>query len=159
MNYALPDAAREWIAAALKGMPTGIVIELGSGEGTPLLRKAVAPHTVFSVEHDKRFLEYADVIVPLSKGWYSKSAFVECVPNPSKVRALIVDGPPGVIGREGITGAMHFFPAKVPMLIDDVHRPAEMAIALELGRIRKQPVVVHSAPKRRAFATIGWDRL
>lgn len=130
------------------------IVELGSGEGTLLLRDL---GRVVSIEHDETFLRHqpgAEFIhAPIKGGWYDPEAIRGELPD--KYDCLIVDGPPGDIGRCGLLNHMDLF-QKVPILIDDIQRRPEAELALLLGQKRGQGVSFHHLTSGRGFATVGW---
>jgi hypothetical protein len=138
----------------------GAVVELGSGHGSARIAEHLPSGLVFySVEHDRRFIglvaQTTYIYAPIVDGWYAR-ADLNQLPERDTIQALIVDGPPGEIGRAGLLRHLDLFPARVPMIIDDVHRPDELALAREIGRRRNQEPKIHHCADR-AFAVIGWD--
>lgn len=152
MSFQLPAEAFSFLRHHLP--PTATIVELGSGEGTLLLREM---GQVCSIEHDETWIrEYPGanyIHAPIVEGWYDPAAIRGKLP--SKYDCLIVDGPPGGIGRAGLLEHLDLF-AEVPLLIDDVHRSVERELAIALARKRKTTLSVHYLTSGRAFATIGW---
>jgi hypothetical protein len=132
------------------------VVELGSGEGTARLVRQFK--RVVSVEHDPAWVGRIDgaeyVHAPIADGWYDVDAMTGKLPEYPD--AVIVDGPPGTIGRQGLYRHLELF-GNAPMLIDDVHRRAEMDLAHGIAMHRKAGLSIHFLAGGRAFATIGWD--
>lgn len=152
-GYCLADEVHAHVAMWLEGRGSSIVVELGSGAGTPKLRERIAPHRLISIEHSNRFEEFCDVYAPLKGNWYHPAVLRRKLPE--QIDLVIVDGPPGTIGRNGLLDHLDLFPDRVPMLIDDVHREAEMRMALWLSKRRYQAFTVHPLSHGRAYATMG----
>jgi hypothetical protein len=156
-NAMLPPQAIAWLGERLRGA-TGAVVELGSGHGSALLA-GVIPDTcrLFSIEHDAKFVglvpQTTYVHAPIRSSWYDAAVIDAALPPASDIAALVIDGPPKAIGRAGVLAHLDRF-GSGPVLIDDVHRPAERQLAAEIARRRGVPVVIHACDQR-AFATIG----
>lgn len=178
--WALPAEARRWIEDHIP--PGGVVLELGSGSGSPLLRNYF--DRVVSVEHAAGFLwryprvEYAFAPlkpVPLSTGAGARRAIPRGGPNPTwydpdKVKAavdsagayslLIVDGPPGS-SRVGMLSFLEVFGPQLlqaHVLIDDTDRMADAVVARELAVRLGRRVKEHPAPSRgstKQFSTLS----
>ncbi len=163
-NSMLPPEVAPWIGERLAAMrATGTVVELGSGHGTARLSAALPPHcNLMSIEHDERFVDLVAgskyVHARIVNGWYNRVKVKSMLPHPSKICALIVDGPPAKVGkgRTALLDHLDLFPPLVPILLDDVNRTAEMLMAKEIGQRRKQRVYLHHSSGGRMFATIGW---
>ena len=148
----LPPEARAWLAAHLPSR-AGFVLEFGSGHGSRLLQDAIAPAGLISIEHDERFMEFADIYAPIRDGWYDADAIAPHIPD--QLLAVVVDGPPAKIGRRGLLANLHLFPEGVPFLLDDAHRPDDLEVAQELAWRLDTACNVHQCGER-AFATVGW---
>ncbi len=158
----LPAEVPHWVGGRLAAMKArGTVVELGSGHGSAVLAAALPSSCrLMSIEHDERFLNLTTsssyVHAPIAQGWYDAAKVRASLPH--DIVALVVDGPPGSLGngRLGLLDHLDLFQALVPMIIDDVNRPAEAQLANEIGRRRGQPVHIHQLGGGRAFAVIGW---
>ena len=116
-SWALPAKAIEWIKDSFDHGST--ILELGSGQGTGVLSKYFK---MISIEHDERFLNkyQSDYIhAPIKDGWYDSKVMTSKVPQIS-YDLLIVDGPPRIIGREGMLFHLNLFRNDRPALFDDV---------------------------------------
>ena len=133
----LPPEAFVWIDENVK--QGGCILEFGSGNGSQRLAQG---YNVWSIEHDKEWLGIASVnylhcrIVdnPVSTsvgemGWYDPSTFSVL---PSEVDLIVVDGPPGDIGRSGLLNYLDILPKARIMLVDDVDREAEANLLKQL---------------------------
>ena len=138
-NWMLPPEAFEWIES---NIPEGSrILEFGSGHGSERLARR---YDVWSVEHDEEWLGITPVnyvhapIVDNEAssavgeiGWYDPSALQES--RPESVALIIVDGPPGSIGRTGLIAHIDLLPATEQFLIDDVDREAEESLLAALA--------------------------
>ena len=135
LDWMLPASAFAWIN---QNVPKGsTILELGSGYGSRVLAES---YELFSIEHDRdwvgRFGSVLYIYAPIVDNWYCPKTILEQAPEFYDL--LIIDGPPGVIGRLGLLDHLNLFAwGPTPVLIDDLHRKSErdMADALqaELG--------------------------
>jgi len=126
-DWSLSIHTFNWIRKNLK---QGTILELGSGAGSHRLSKH---YTVYSVEHDEKWLNKYNtnyIYAPIIDGWYDPS-FLDDLP---RYDLLIIDGPPGVIGREGILKHLDKFQTDIPIILDDTNREAEKALALQISK-------------------------
>lgn len=135
-----------------------VIIELGCGRGTDRLCD-IAP--VITIEHDpvwaRRCTSRAEChVAPLAGDplWYD-AGIVRTALSGIEYQCVVVDGPPGRIGRSGILEHLDLFD-DVPFLVDDTDRPADAVIAREIARRRGYEARLHRGSHRRMFATIGW---
>ncbi len=173
-DWSLPTAATKWLT---EHVPHGsTVLELGSGAGT---RRLVGAFDVVTVEHDPAFMPGEGPIcpyivqsgethtirvrsgethtiryvhAPIVDGWYDADVIREI---PTDYAAIIVDGPPGKIGRFGFAENLALFNTDVVILFDDVHREAEWMLALTVAEWVQRPIETHKLADGRAFAVIG----
>lgn len=135
--------------------PMSAVVELGSGEGTAALVEMFG--RVHTVEHDEAFVGKVPgahyIHAPIVDGWYSRDVLRERLPH--RYDCLIVDGPPGDIGRAGLLKNLDLFP-RVPVVVDDVHRKPDFEIAAAIAQAWGEHLSVHHLTTGRAFASIGW---
>jgi len=130
-GYAIAEETYKWI---LKNLPKGkTILELGSGKGTVELTKH---WKVYSIEHDKRWLRYAEksnyIYAPIISygkkkqyNWYDRKIIKRKIPK--EYDLLLVDGPTGNIGREGFLRNIGLFKMNIPIIIDDTQREKYMA--------------------------------
>ena len=115
-----------------------VILELGSGMGSRSLAEIC---TVFSVEHDERFLDihqsvnyiHAPLIdiEPLSafneNKWYDSEAIRKNLPE--KIDLVLVDGQPEKYGRSGLLHHLDIFGENCIWIIDDVLREKDQKLA------------------------------
>jgi len=107
------------------------VLEIGAGTGTEALSKL---YEVTSIEHDPVWFNlYPDVnyihapLVDFEDGyfvtntmWYDREA-LQNLPMLDKFDAIIIDGPPGNVGRGGFLKNIDLFKSDL-YIFDDTHR-------------------------------------
>lgn len=107
-----------------------LAVECGSGQSTQVLRESA--RWVISLEHDEKWAEDTRKFVTatngeirrvsLVDGWYETSL-------PDGIGFVLIDGPPGYIGRHATLP--HLLPLLAPhavVWLDDVDRPGERSI-------------------------------
>lgn len=117
-------------------LPDGsTIVEFGSGTGTIELSKF---YKVYSIEHDEKWLNVSKeskyIYAPIIDGWYC----VESIKNGLKdvdYDLILVDGPPGVIGRGGILNFLDSLDTSKPIILDDTNRRDEMEITIKCAEI------------------------
>ena len=151
------NISEELFLHILHSLPeNGVLLELGSGSGSGELVKYC---DVYSIEHDKNWLNkypvhyiYAPIQNYGSYKWYNNSRLSEELP--STYHAILVDGPPGIIGRIGFLNQRHLFNLSVPIFIDDVQRRAEMHLLITLARILKKSYRIIKCKDRKSYGII-----
>lgn len=128
------DTFYDWIIENLEEGKT--LLELGSGETTI---KLCEKYEVYSVEHDEKFIGLAKksnyIHAPIKSygkyRWYDidKLEIIKTL----KYDMILVDGPTGIIGRQGFLYNLNLFDISVPIIIDDTNRKPELLIANRLG--------------------------
>ncbi len=140
----------------------GVILELGSGEGT----KRLAEHyKMYSVEHDKEWMDkynstyfYSPLRwhkpVKNHKGseWYN-STILESHIKGLKYDLLLVDGPPQ--SRAGFVKYFRMFDTKAIMVFDDLQRGKEEKIVLSIATKLKVPYIVYGAGSKKLFGVIN----
>lgn len=127
-GWAIGSKLAAWIA---NNIPQGAkVLEFGSGTGSHELGKFYQMHCV---EHDEQWLNKFNNLTyyhgPIVDGWYDTSILDNL---PIDYDLLIIDGPPGGIGRGGIVDHLHRLNLNVPIVIDDVERQPEYDVYLKV---------------------------
>ena len=130
-DWMLPSEVFDWISREIQCGQK--ILEFGSGEGT---RRLTENFKVFSIEHDSVWAERAPSIchhIPIQenptsdshgeKGWYEIEKVLDVINDDFAL--IIIDGPPGTIGRNGILQIIEKLP-RTNYLVDDVHRVAEL---------------------------------
>ena len=149
MNLAwmLPEEAFIWIE---KNIPEGSsILEFGSGHGSVRLSKRFS---VTSIEHDPEWLGVASVDyihAPIvenphatkagEEGWYDVSIVMEQMPEDFDL--VIIDGPPGVIGRTGILSVVELLSKARWIIVDDVDREPESRLCKSMETIFECPSI------------------
>ena len=106
--WVLSESTREMIRSRIPS--GGTILEFGSGEGTALLSK---DFRVTAIEHDADYVEIGDfrtIHAPIVHnatseslgefGWYNADIIKQEIDK--RYDLIIIDGPPGSIGRSGI---------------------------------------------------------
>lgn len=128
--WSICSALYEHILEILPGGST--MVELGSGWGSGELSKHF---TVWSVEHDEKWIGKYDtnyIHAPIIDGWYDVSTLKNQLP--SSYDLLLVDGPPGKIGRGKFLEHLELFNTDITIIFDDVNRPAEHKLMEEVSK-------------------------
>jgi len=129
------------------------IIELGSGQATAVLAKY---WKVFSVEHDYKFIGMHSsanikyIYAPIKDSWYDAYALKSL---PKEYSCILIDGPPGIIGRYGFIKNIDLFNTDVTMIVDDVHREDEKKIFDELEKITGRTGII-TTTNNKAFGII-----
>lgn len=124
-------------------LPEGsTMLELGSGWGSSQL---ALHYTLYSVEHDPVWVDRYDshyIYAPLVDGWYDVQVLERTLPKYYDL--ILVDGPPGHvgIGRIGFFHNLRLFRTDVPIIFDDVDRPAEYALMVQVATALRKPYQV-----------------
>ncbi|MEX0849103.1 MAG: hypothetical protein WD055_02645 [Candidatus Dependentiae bacterium] len=112
-------------------LPKGsTLLEFGSGWASGEFSKH---YTVYSVEHDPFFLNQYNtnyIYAPIKDSWYDPNILAEDLPKDYDL--ILVDGPVGNIGRYGFYVYFDLFRKDVPIIIDDVNRPEEYRLMMDL---------------------------
>ena len=151
-------------------LPDGkTILELGSGWTTGELCKY---YNVISIESNPQFLNhhhsnyiyapiklYSDTFMPpalpgmgsaLQKGWFDPEAIKKNLLKDYDL--ILVDGPPGPIGRGGFYLYLHYFNTDVPIIFDDTHRPAEKALLKKVSKkLNREIVYIKNDPASAAL--------
>jgi len=136
MSFGWGSIDRSTLLKMVRMVPSGTLVELGSGAGTKYLAEF---YTVYSIEHDRQWLhKHSSIYIhaPIIDGWYDLAPIKKNLPDEYGI--ILVDGPPGVIGRMGFCEHLDLFRYDVPMWFDDVERADDYkvlkCVAEKLGR-------------------------
>lgn len=130
-DWSLGKETFEWIESHIE--PGGRILEFGSGRGTERLSRN---YSVTSIEHDEAWLNRFDsnyVHAPIVNDWYDVNVLMKAIRGPYDL--IIVDGPPGKIGRSGVI--RHFnrlgLQCGCPVIVDDAERKGEAELSRRLS--------------------------
>jgi len=144
------------------------IIEFGSGSGSIEIEKNF---NLWSIEHNKYFLYkntlknfYAPIkkykkINPTLKTdikeyeWYNEDV-VNNVMNKIKYNCLLVDGPPGCIGRDGFLYNLDNFDTNCLIIIDDVNRDEENKLLYKVSKRLSCKYTVYHCADGKSFGVI-----
>ncbi len=117
------------------------ILELGSGSATQELAKYF---TMYSIEHDTYWMDkyettyiYAPIKNYGSHRWFN----IDFLKNKLSFdyEMILIDGPPGPIGRYGFNHHLNLFNTNVMMIFDDVQRGAELRLLKDVARKLHRP--------------------
>lgn len=124
-NFGGWSISKELFNYILQILPAGsTILELGSGWASGELSKN---YTVYSIEHNKRWLNKYQtnyIYAPIVNNWYDTEVLKKEL-SLIQYDLILIDGPPGTIGRVGFYNNLNLFNTDVIMIFDDVNRPAE----------------------------------
>ena len=138
-SWMLPQEAVEFVLKHVE--PGSVVVEFGSGHGSEVLSEHF---DLYSFEHDEAWLGVTSstyIHAPIvenqhatevgEKGWYD----LEIVKQrwPENPQCVIVDGPPGFIGRTGVLSMLDKLASVSLILVDDIDRQAELQLSQMLS--------------------------
>ena len=142
-----------------------IILEFGSGTGTVKLAKRFK---MISIEHDEKYLHlskkstyiHAPIVDYSTNGgyrWYD----VEKIKNslPKKYNLILIDGPPGSIGRLGAKYHLDMLDLKKPILVDDVNRDEERKLALEIAKKIGTIPIIFGSGRRKCAIILNYKEL
>ena len=136
-----------------KTIPEGeTIVELGSGWASNQFSKF---YTVFSVEHDPKWLAKYDtnyIYAPIKNSWYDPEILAKQLPK--NYNLILVDGPTGAIGRYGFCTYLHLFKTDVIIIFDDVHREAEYKLMIDVAEKLKKDFTIHTDRFGKQFGII-----
>lgn len=152
----------KWIK---KNIPVGSnILEFGSGEGSIELSEQ---YNMFCIEHDIEWIKFGEsshvnyIYAPLKKHkpvegfehntWYDPKIIANALETVD-YDTVIVDGPPGCIGRSGFLKYLDNFNLSGNLLMDDVHREQEAKLAVKISKRIKRAFTVNDAWDGKAWA-------
>lgn len=148
-GYAISRELFEYIKKNLE--PNKTILELGSGAGTGQLAKH---YKMYSIEHDPKWVNKFDstyIYAPIKNGWFD----VEIVTKqlPAQYDMILIDGPPGNIGRHGFYDNLHLFNTNVMLIFDDVNRQPELILMQNVSKKLNRPYEIFKSGTK-AFGVI-----
>jgi len=165
VGWMLPHAAFEWIK---QNIPSGSrILEFGAGKGT--LERA-QHYDVTAVEHNEAYtsrdLNY--LLTPIiwneissqnnEQGWYDVKALLHL--KKEEFALIIIDGPPGEVGRSGILAHPWLLNLAPLVMVDDTHRDAERQLAQSISAMMKNAdtFVINEESEwgRRETTVLAW---
>jgi hypothetical protein len=164
-DFSLQPAVYEAIVRLVPERST--ILELGSGEGDRNLIDL--GFRVQAVEHDPAWVgvvpgvEYIHAPLshikptrwhPTQDRWYDSSLLKAKLPA-LKYDLVIVDGPPGDVGRGGFLKYFNLFDGSVPWILDDIHRFEEWKMIRVLSDKLGKNILIPPTGTERLFAVIG----
>ena len=147
--YGSYSVDRELIDQMLKLVPSGILLELGSGRATAIFAKH---YKVFSVEENPEWLnKYNSTYIhaPIKNGWYDIDILKKELPKNYDV--ILIDGPtsPENLGRQNIRqeflNNINLFNTEATIFVDDIHREAEASLLTSLSKeLGRTPTIIEA---------------
>tara|TARA_B110000914_G_C15516320_1_gene473772 strand:+ start:2271 stop:2852 length:582 start_codon:yes stop_codon:yes gene_type:complete len=142
------------------------ILEFGSGDGTALLAEYFE---ICSIEHDEEWAKKIATtchLIPITSneyseqhsqvGWYDRKLVEAIIPD--EIDIVIIDGPPGTIGRHGVLSILNSMPKSATYIVDDVHREQELDLYGRLlqwhGGIGTIYTAIYRSGLERKWATI-----
>lgn len=134
-------------------LPEGsTMLELGSGKASSCFSEF---YTVYSIEHDRKWLNRYNtnyIYAPIKNRWYS----VDVLKNklPKNYDLILIDGPPGKIGRSGFLKHLELFNIDAIMIFDDLHRAAERNLFEKVAQLLSRPYFTKIGSDGKTFGVI-----
>ena len=156
--YGSYSVDRELIDRMTRLIPSGTLLELGSGRGTAVFSKY---YKVYSVEEDSKWLNKYDstyIHAPIKNGRYDREILEKELPTEYNV--ILIDGPtsPESLGRLNIRKEfltnIDLFDTAVTIFVDDIHREAEASLLNSLSEILGRPATIIEANSGAKFGYI-----
>ena len=147
--YGSYSVDRELIDQMLKLVPSGTLLELGSGRATAVFAKY---YKVYSVEENSEWLNKYNstyIYAPIKKGWYDTDVLKKELPKNYDV--ILIDGPtsPENLGRQKIRHEflknINLFNTDAIIFVDDIHREAEASLLNSLSKeLGRNPTIIEA---------------
>lgn len=135
-------------------LPEGkTILELGSGWATGQFAKF---YTVYSVEHDHKWLykyNYNYIYAPIKNNWYDPQILEKELPK--EYDLILVDGPPGWIGRSGFYNYLHLFNTDAIIIFDDVNRKVEYNLMVNVANKLDREFSIFTDSFGKKFGVLG----
>jgi len=138
-------------------LPEGkVLLELGSGWGSSQFSQY---YTVYSIEHNPRWLGKYNtnyIHVPIKNKWYNPEILKKKLPD--NYDLILVDGPPGFIGRNGFYTHLNLFNTDLTIIFDDVDRKTEYELMIRVGqKLQRNIVILNSDESHKKFGVILYE--
>ena len=145
-----------------------IIVEFGSGLGSKEINKYF---DLWSIEHNKKFLyknTLKNIYAPIKKRkikcptlktikstykWYDEKIVLNIL-NKINYNCLLIDGPPGIIGRNGFFHNLNNFNTNCLIIIDDVNRKEENNLLFKVSKKLQCPYTVYHCNDGKSFGII-----
>lgn len=128
-----------------------ILLELGSGWASGEFSKY---YTVYSIEHNLSWIGKYNtnyIYASIKNGWYDVNIIKKELPKHYDL--ILVDGPPGAIGRDGFFKNLNLFNTNVPIVFDDVNRKPEYELMVKVAKYLKRTFKVFNT-KSKQFGVV-----
>lgn len=134
-------------------LPEGAtMLELGSGWTSGEFARY---YNLFSIEHNPEWVGKYDsnyIYAPIKKNWFDVDILKAKLPEHYDL--ILVDGPPGNIGRYGFFLNIKLFNTNVPLIFDDVNRPAEYKLLIDVAKYLNRPYQIFEDDAKKKFGVI-----
>jgi len=134
-------------------LPEGkTILELGSGWASQQLSEF---YTVYSVEHDRWWVNKYNtnyIYAPIKNGWYDTKILEEQLPKTYDL--ILVDGPPGTIGRGGFYNNLHLFNTDAIIIFDDVNRKNDYEVMVNVEKALGRKATIYQGSFGKCFGVI-----
>jgi hypothetical protein len=161
-GWMLPTETLNWVQKNIK--KGSKILEFGSGHGSHTLSQ---DYQLWSIEHDVDWIGICDSNYILANicdnpistengemGWYDPELFSQI---PDDFELIIIDGPPGSIGRAGILNHLKDMPSTTWIMIDDSDRDAETNLVTEFDKFYS-PMTIDEIESEHSLRTDGTKR-
>ena len=164
-DWMMPNEIFSWLQENVEKGSS--VLEFGSGHGS---FKLAEQFDLLSIEHNPDWLDlapsryvHAEIIENHvsaehnQQGWYDPLPIIKAIKS-RPISVVIVDGPPGDIGRHGLLSFLDELPKTAIFIVDDVHRNDEFDLLQKLldwhGGESVINSTVYESGKERKWAVI-----
>jgi len=145
--------SKELFKYVRKILPKGkTMLEMGSGWASEQFSKH---YTVYSVEHNKKWVGKYNtnyIYAPIVNRWYNPNILEKELPK--EYDLILIDGPPGTIGRGGFYNNLHLFNTDVTIIFDDINRKAEYDLMVKVSKKIKRGFKIYKDSFRKKFGVI-----
>ena len=151
--WQLGEEAETWISQKFQNK-SATILEFGCGKGTEARSSC---HKITVIEHDIDYIVDGVECMLASimenrfsekyneKGWYDAKIIEQL--RGKKFDLIIIDGPPGAIGRSGILAYPWIFELSPIILVDDTHRSSERNLVKAISELLQPAELVELREK------------